>query len=449
MLTLPPEFLALMIEFQPLFSKRVFDHVLLLTAGALLAPGKRTITSILRIMGLSQERRYHKYHRVLSRARWRPPQAALILLRQLVRVFASCGPIVFGLDETIERRRGKRIGALGIYRDNVRSSRGHFVKASGLRWMSLMMLTPIPWAKRVWALPFLTVLCPSQRYAQEQGRRYKKLTDWARQLVLQLRRWLPERDLVVVADSSYAALDLLAAVGAHVSFITRLRLDAALYEPVPPRAPSQRGRRRKKGARLPRLSEVLSDPATQWQTMTVAQWYGRRERTLEVSTGTCLWFHYGKSAVPIRWVLVRDPEQKLKPTAFLSTNQGLTPEQIISFFVRRWCIEVTFEEVRAHLGVETQRQWSHLAIERTTPVLLALFSITTLWANGLKEQNKLQLRTEAWYPKPVLTFSDAIAAVRTQLWRSRYFPMSEKQTEMVKIPRPLLNTLTQTLAYAA
>src|SRR4051794_41375185 len=156
----------------------------------------------------------------------------------LIAVFAPSGPVLLGIDDTIERRRGKRISAKGIYRDPVRSSKGHFVKASGLRWLSLMLLVPIPWAGRVWALPFLTALAPSERYNQARGCRHKKLTDWARQLVLQARRWMPERTLLLVADSSFAALELLASlVQQDVTCITRLRLDAALYTPAPPRQP--------------------------------------------------------------------------------------------------------------------------------------------------------------------------------------------------------------------
>ncbi len=220
-----------------------------LLIGAILAPGKRTVTSLLRITGLSRERRFTTYHRVLNRAVWAPRAAACRLLGLLITAFAPRGPVVLGIDDTIERRRGKRIAAKGIYRDPVRSSKSHFVKASGLRWLSLMLLAPIPWAERTWALPFLTVLAPSERYGHERGRRHKKLTDWARQMALQARRWLPGREIVLLGDSSFAALDFLVTVARHgLTGITRLRLDAALYEPAPPRRPGTIGRPRIKGA---------------------------------------------------------------------------------------------------------------------------------------------------------------------------------------------------------
>jgi hypothetical protein len=239
------------VPFAVLFRQRTWRHARALLLGAILAPGVRTVTSVLRILGLARERRFCRYHRVLSRAVWSPRAASRLLLLLLVRAFAPAGPLVLGIDDTIERRRGKRIRAKGIYRDSVRSSHSHFVKASGLRWLSVMLLAPIPWAGRVWALPFLTALAPSPRYSAEAGRRHKRLTDWARQLLLQVRRWLPRRALVVVADSSFAAIDLLAALAPRMTCVTRLRLDARLFTPAPPRRPGTNGRPRLKGERLP------------------------------------------------------------------------------------------------------------------------------------------------------------------------------------------------------
>src|SRR3954463_16700856 len=179
------------------------------------------------------------------------------LMATYLDAFLPAGPVLLGLDDTIERRRGKRISAKGIYRDPVRSSKGHFVKASGLRWLSLMLLVPISWAGRVWALPFLTALAPSERYCREHGRRHKKLTDWARQMALQARRWLPGREIVLLGDSSFAALEFLVTLARQgLTGITRLRLDAALYLPAPLRKPGTVGRPRTKGARLPNLANV-------------------------------------------------------------------------------------------------------------------------------------------------------------------------------------------------
>ena len=337
--------------------------------------------------------------------------------------------MIVGIDDTIERRWGPKIKARGIYRDPVRSSRGHFVKVSGLRWLCVMLLAPVPWADCVWALPFLTVLAPSERYATGRGKRHKKLTDWARQALLLTARWLPGRRLIVVADSSFAAIGLLRDLRQHLCVVSRLRLDAGLYAPPPPRRPGTRGRPRIKGARLPSLAERLADPATRWRRTRVDHWYGRSERRLDIASGTALWHHPGMRVL-IRWVLVRDPEGEKEPQAFLSTDLEADPSSILRWFVRRWRTETTFEEARRHLGVETQRQWSDLAILRTTPALLGLFSLVTLWATRLATKRRILPDCVCWYPKHYATFSDALALVRSELWTSMAFGSSPSGREM-------------------
>jgi len=450
MLALPSEIIAILHEFAPVFSRRVWPWAQVLVLGAILAPGKRTVTAVLRVMGLSQEEQFQRYHRVLNRARWSSRRLSQILLKLLMEAFVPAdAPLVLGLDETLERRKGEKIAAKGIYRDAVRSSHSHFVKASGLRWVSLMLLVPVPWAGRIWALPFLTVLAPSERYCEQQGLAHKKITDWARQMLLQLRRWVPERPLVVVADRSYAVIELLARcvrLRHPITMITRLRLDAALYDPAPPY--SGRGRSRKKGQRQVTLAQRLAAPQTCWHTLHVP-WYGRGERPVEVASATALWYHTGLPPVAIRWVLIRDPLGQFKSQALLSTDLSLTPTQILTWFVQRWQLEVTFEEVRAHLGVETQRQWSDLAITRTTPALLALFSLVTLSADQLLHGQPLPQRQAAWYSKQLATFSDTLAFVRAQLWPSTLFSISPAQPDMVKIPRVVFDHLSEMLAFAA
>src|SRR3954453_20834866 len=450
MLHLPARFAAIIVAFAPLFRHRTWRHAEVLLVGAILAPGKRTVTGLLRITGLSRERHFVNYHRVLSRARWNGREAARLLLGLLVHTFVPTGPVILGLDDTIERRRGKRIKAKGIYRDPVRSSDAHFVKASGLRWLSLMLLAPIPWAARTWALPFLTALAPSERYCRERGQRHKKLTDWARQMMLQVRRWLPERELVLVADMGFAALDLLAALARRgVICVTRLRLDAALYEPAPPRRPGTVGRARTKGAGLPNLSDVLADEATRWERVTVPEWYGGPERAVDVCSATAVGRHAGLPVVPIRWVLLRDPQGRFDPQALLCTDPARDPQQVVRWFVRRWQVEVTFREVRDHLGVETQRQWSERAVTRTTPCLLALFSLVTLLAARLDHRARSAVCTAAWYRKPRPTFADTLAAVRRRVWAEQGFLTSRRRSEVRKPHPALRHGIAYALCHAA
>ena len=422
------------------FTAAAWRHVLVLVGGALLAPGRRTVAAALRVMGLGEVAGFAVYHRVLSQGQWCSRALAHRLLLLLVAAFVPDGPVVVGLDDTIERRWGARIAARGIYRDPVRSSRGHFVKASGLRWLSVMLLASVPWAGCVWGLPFLTVLAPSERHAAGRGIRFKKLTDWGRQALLQVARWLPDRRVVAVTDSSFSAIALLRDLAPRLTVVTRLRLDACLCRPPPPRRPRVRGRPPVKGARLPSLAQRLRNRRTPWRRVVIDGWYGRTRRRLDIASGTALWYHPGMR-VAIRWVLVRDPSGEKEPQAFLCTDLRADPVEVLRWFVRRWRTETTFEEARRHLGMETQRQWSDLAIRRTTPALLGLFSLVTLWAGQLAAERGLHAECVRWYRKPLPTFSDALALVRHELWAAQLFAISPKPGTTQNVPADLLDRL--------
>ena len=442
---LPEDIISVLSHVAPIFSARVWPQAQTLLIGALLAPGKRTVSAVLEVMGLGAEPQFQTYHRLLNRCVWSPMAGSQRLLGLLVATFAPTGWIVLGWDDTIERRRGDHIRAKGIYRDPVRSSRHPVVKASGLRWLSLMRLTPMGWADRLWALPFMSVLCPSQRYYTQRGRPAVSLLQRAQSMLRVVARWLPGRRMVVVADSSFAALAFLDAVASYVTVVTRLRLDAALYTPAPPRSAHQVGRPRCKGSRLPALQHHLDDPDTPWQTMTIHRWYGRRRRTVEVYSQTAVWYHTGLPPVPIRWLLLRDPHPTFAPQALRSTHRCLSPRQILPFFMQRWAVETTFEEARAHLGMETQRQGNDRAIARTTPVLLALFSLVTLIAHRWVKKRAQGCHATAWYKKVKPTFADALAGIRKQIWAT--FSTTQPQDDMVKIPRALFNRLIHTVCY--
>lgn len=268
-------------------------------------------------------------------------------------------------------------------------------------------------------------------------------------LLYQVRRWLPRRHLVIVTDSAFAALDFLGAAKRHATIITRLRLDAALYAPAPHRLPGQLGRTRLKGERLPALGKVLADRATAWSTLTVAYWYGEHDRQVEVASGTAVWYHSGMPPIALRWVLIRDPLQQFETQALLCTAQEATPSFILECFVQRWQVEVTFEEARAHLGVETQRQWSDKAILRTTPCLAgAIFPCDTGRAAAVLDRTDLPALRRL-VSQTGGGFSDTIAGVRRELWSHAYFSMSNKDVDMVKIPSPLVDRFIDSLCYAA
>jgi hypothetical protein len=452
MLILPSEIMALLKVFAPVFSERVFEWVKVLVVGAILAPNKRTVSAALRVMGLSDEAQFQNYHRVLSRAQWDSLAVSQLLLGLLVTTFVGLGgTVVLGADETLERRGGKRIASKGLFRDAVHSSKKRVVHSYGLRWVSMMLLVEIPFSGRVWALPFLTVLATSKKTDQAQGRRHKTSIDWIGQMLLVVRRWLPTRALVLVVDGGLAAVKLglqCAADSVGITYVSRLRLDAVLHDLPLPQPKSKRGKKPKKGPRQVSLKTRLGDPSTLWERQEVA-WYGGRKRTFDIATGTALWYTPGQAPLLIRWLLVRDPLGKLAPTAFFATDPSACPLQILAWVIRRWGIEVTFEEVRAHLGFESQRQWSPQAILRTSPALLGLFSVVTLLAHHLSLAQQLPTRSAAWYPKTQPTFSDALACVRHYLWSNTQFPNSPVKTTLLPFPEPFFRGLMDTLCYAA
>lgn len=452
MLTIPAAIMPLLAPFRPVFSDRVWDWVQVLLVGAILAPGRRTVSRILRVVGLGQERQFQNYHRVLNRAIWSSREVSRHLLGQLVAAFVPVGAtLVLGADETLERRRGAKIASLGCFRDAARSTAKNKVKSMGLRWLSLMLLVNVPWSRRVWALPVLTVLAPGPASDAAQGKRHKTSLDWLRQMTCQVRRWLPKRRLVLVVDGALAALLLglrCQAFADPVTYVTRLRLDARLFEPPPERKPGTRGRKRVVGARLPKACDRLRDPGTPWQAVDVV-WYDGQPRRLRCVSAVALWYTCGKPPLLGRWVLVSDPTGQLKPCLLFATDPEATPEQIIQWFVMRWSVEVTFEEVRAHLGFETQRQWNPLAIARSSPAVLGLFSFVTLLAHQLSAATGLPCRSTAWYVKSEATFADCIAFVRGYLWTEVHFPTSRPTPESDYFPVHLLQPWLDILCYAA
>jgi hypothetical protein len=438
---------AILAAFAPLLSDRTFIKAQTLAIGTLLATGDRTVCAALRIMGKSQERHFTNYHRVLNRDTWSCLAAGQILLGLIVAVLPQDWPVVLAADDTIERRKGRRIGAKGCYRDPVRSSRKHVVRCFGLKWVALMILVPVPWSQRVWALPILTALS----WPEGAGRRatHKTSVDWTRQMVVQVRRWLPERRLILVTDGGFAAVELARACQQHrVAMICRLRLDAALYHPPGPQPPGKRGPKPKKGPRQRRLTEWASRSDTPWESVEVP-WYGGQCKPMQVFCRTGLWHRRGQNPVAIRYVLARDPDGEQPDAAYFCTDDRFGPGEILRYVVQRWSVEVTFEEARAHLGMETQRQWSDRAIQRTTPVLLGLFSLVTLAALRGHEAGLLSAEQTAWYAKPEPTFSDCLRLVRGRIWRTRISGGSEDGAEVIELPRSFVEAIVQSLATAA
>jgi len=445
-----PEIIQLLSVFSLALTAPTFAKSLVLVYGAILAPGARTVSAALRALGLGNLDTFVKYHRVLNRDHWSPWVMSRVLLALLIRLFVPDGAaLILLVDETLERRQGRRIKYKGRFYDAVRSTAQRVATSLGLRWCCIALLVSVPWNTRPWALPFLVVPVLSPKTSAQLGKRHRTSVDWAMYLIEKIRRWQPSRALVLVGDGAYASVALTQRcqrLKRPVHLVSRLRLDAVLHDEPGPQPVGKRGPKPKKGARQPSLAERLLDPATGWQRVTLP-WYGGALKTLDIASGTALWYHRGHDPVAIRWVLVRCPDGRGQPSAFFCSERDVTPQQIIAWFVGRWNIEVTFEEIRAHLGFETQRQWSDRAVERTTPCLFGLFSLVVALAATLHPR-ALPLRETSWYHKTEATFSDALAAVRQHLWDSLNCDISSAAPDLCLIPRATLVALQRVACYS-
>src|SRR5438874_5024301 len=447
-MSLPRPIITVLADFEPLFTAPTWKKFVILVVGTLLARGRRTVTAALRQMGQQMNGQFSLFHQVLNRARWSPLEVSRKLLQVLVETFVRAGGTVeIVIDETLERRWGRKISKRGHWRDSRLSSKERSVSTSGLRWVTMALVVTLPWTNLRWALPFLSVLATTPKVSEALKRRHKTLSQLAQQMVIVVRRWLPDVAIKVIGDGAYSVIELgLTCVKLQVSLIAPLRLDARLFAPAPAPRPHQKGRRPVVGKRLPKLSTVLQDPHTHWETLTV-NWYGGTQCTLEVTTGTALWYSTGTDPLPIRGVLTRDPEGKREPKAYFSTDQAQSAKEMVEDFVKRWSLEVTYEESRAHLGVETQRQWSDLAIERSTPCLLGLYSLVVLLAHALHPDGNVPVQQAAWYPKTHATFGDILATVRRHLWGGLTFQTVASHPDLCLVPRADLARLLQAACY--
>lgn len=460
--TLPTKLIRALAPFAPLSSGRVWQHAQVLPAGAILAPGQRTVGSAPRAMGLDQEeKRFHRYRRVLSRAGWSSREAsrASFCGRSPKRTFVPEGPLlVLGIDETLERHRGKKIAAKGIYRDPVRSSHAHFVKASGLRWICATLLAEVPWAGRVWALPFLSALAYSERYAQGLGKPHKKPADWARQLLSLARRagthgesrgrggrhlFFSEasRPLPPVVQPHY--------LHHHTPAAGRRPLRTGPATLLPRADRKTPPRRRALGKPFGHCASPLHRPEDRHARRLVRQRGGAHGRSgLLINRGLAQ--HGTARRTFALGVYPRDPQEEFDAQALVCTDLSADPERIVSWFVGRWQTEAAFQEARKHLGFETQRQWSERAIRRSAPALLGLFSpVALFFAHRQRARACSEVRRTAWYDERLPTFADALAAVRKEPWSNATFCGSLRESETVKAPRAFVEGLTDAVCYAA
>jgi hypothetical protein len=446
----------LIATFAVAFSAPAFAKAVVLLYGTILTPGRRTVSAALRAMGQGADPHFTNYHRLLNRDRWSLWVLSRLLLGLIIRLcLQPDDPLLLVIDETLERRAGRQIRYKSWYHDAVRLTVPSSNVALGLRWQCLAILAPVPWSRTLWALPFMILPTPSVKLCAKLGKKTRRTSpEWASVMLTRVRRWQPERTIFVVGDGAYAATQLVAtcqALTPPITLIARLRLDAQLYAPPPELPPGRRGPKPQKGPRLASLADQLADPLLPWFSAAVT-WYGATPKSLRFRSGTALWHHSGQPPLPLRWVLVRGtatpgPQERLRPSALFCSDPSLAPEQIITLFVARWRIEITFQELRTCLGFETQRQWSDRAIERTTPCLFGIFSLTVLMAK-VRHAEHLPMRQTSWYTKTEPTFSDVLAAVRRDLWTPPNCSISADTTDMLQFPASWVTALMELACYS-
>lgn len=441
MTDLPAQILNTLALFSPLFSRPVYRNVLFLFIGHLLTKGRRTIADILRTLNLENLKNFSKFHWILSGAKWSALKASGILFSEIINVF-SPEEIIIPIDTHIERRKGEKIKGLGRQRDAVRSTKKRKVLTVGLLWLVASVSVNLPGCPSSWALPFFSQLVPpknplsNSRNKTDLNRKGKRKTliEWTIQLIKIIRKWLKSSiRFVIVADVAFACHKVAhACAKMNGALISRMRMDARIFN-FPDPNKKRKGRPLLVGKRCPLFSDYLNDPTIIWKEAEV-NWYGGSKKRLLIYTGINLWYAYGIPPLPIRWVLIKDPTNETESVVLFSTYTEHSAERIIEIFVSRWPIEVTFEESRRHLGIETQRQWSDKAIERTTPCLFASFSITVIMAIKLaqEKEHKIFPQKTAWYKKGHITFSDVLAHVRLAILRRKYFTQFGLKSELGK-----------------
>ena len=430
--SLSSSIIAILWPFSVLFSRSSWLTSLELLLGAILCRGDRTVSRILRATGLSQNKGFSKYHRILNSLDWSPKRGSEILLKMLLKMVGKERPVII-IDETLERRKGKKIRAKGYYRDAVRSSKSQVVNTTGLKWLVMALSFRFNFAKRAFALPFFTVLEPSEKSTKKQGKRHKTTLDWSVQMVMQLVRWAPAIPFILVGDGGFACAKLAwTCFKNNIALVSRLKMNASIYA-LPEEAPAgKRGRKPKKGVRLIAFKEMLKMEDLPWEEVGIVGYDGKKKR-VKYLTDTAMWSPDGSFPIAIRWVLVMDPAGEMDPLPLMSTDVTLTAIRIIELYVDRWGLEVTFQEAREHLGVETQKQWSDKAIARTTPNLMALYSMVCLIGHRMNEEAPLTAEKTAWYDKDKVSFSDLLKAVRMTLWKDNLFFRKEFSDSSVKI----------------
>lgn len=447
MVRLPKAAEPLIGAFSVAFTRPTFQRVLVLFLGAILSLRHRTVTAMLRAVGPLAQGHWSDFHQVLCRRVWSCWPLGKVLAALVLELIPADQPVICPVDDTNPQHKGKKVYGKGCHHDACRSTHSHVVWIWGHKWVTLAINVKFPFASRPWALPVLCALYRPAELNQSEGRRHKTPIDLARQMTATLIHWFPQRKFILLGDGGYASHELARFCHRHhrhVTLVSRFHPEANLYTP-PPAGNPRTGRPRTKGGRLPKPAVAVRNSKSKRFTV---NWYGGKTRRVELIWGEGHWYKAGGGLVAVRWVFVHDVQGTHRDEYFYSTDPAMPPQQIVSLYTGRWSIEVTFQEVRVHLGFATPRNWSRKSVLRTAPCLLGLFSVVSLIFHRHTRGQGMRPVSRPWYAKAEITFGDAMTCVRRLCW-SEVFQQSPKHTGVTKLPGPLRIMLLDHLSRAA
>jgi hypothetical protein len=474
MLALPTAAEPLVDRVRATFTRPSFERFVLLCVGAIVTFGRRSVSRILWTIEPAAHGHASSYHRLFSKARWSLSPLAKVLAAMVLEMVPADEPVLCAMDDHVVQRRGKSVYGRGRHCSAVGSTKG--LRVWGHRWVVLAILVKFPFSSRYWALPVLCALYRDRKTNEKEKRRHKTSCLLARQMLARLLHWFPDRRFIAIGDGGFASHDLARFAHRHrrrLTLIARGRGDLNLYALPGPHKPCRQTewKRRKynlrprcrRGRKLPSPAKAVegaraSKHASRSLPTQTLQWYGQSQKTLEVFSACGGWYHaYGKGVahlVPLRWVYTGDPKkprnQRKAQDWFWCTDPSFTPKQIIETFAGRWSIEVTFQELHAHLAIHTLRQRSARSVLRTVPWLMGLFSAVCLIASRLWQQGKKEaLHHTPCYHKREATFADALYAVRRSLWESCLLRTVLRQAPRTRLTASAKRKLITYLAEAA
>jgi hypothetical protein len=432
-LLLPRAAEPLLSAFSVAFTSPTFQRVLLLMVAALLTRGRHTVTALLRTLGPLATGHFSDFHRVLCRAKWWPLRLSRALATLVLALIPEDQPVVTPVDDTNPQHKGKKVYGKGKHHDACRSTHSHMVWVWGHKWVVLAINIKFPFASRPWALPVVCALYRPEELNQAEGRRHKTPIDLARQLLAVLIHWFPRRRFILEGDGGYASHALAGFCHRHrrhVTLVSRFYPKANLYDP--PAARSQKaGRPRTRGRKRPAPESVVKHAKRHRATV---RWYGGKTRRVELVSEAAHWYKGGEGLVPVRWVFVHDLDGTHRDEYFYSTDPDMRPEDIVSLYTGRWSIEVTFQEVRTHLGFATPRSWCKNSVLRSAPCLLGLFSVVSLLFQRMMRERTVTPRSTPWHARAEITFADAIQSVRRLLWDQTILKQAMFHAAVSKLP---------------